>query len=85
MILADSGFWIALGNRRDGHHAAARAALDRHSAEGFVSTWPVLTEVTHLLCARVGVAQCIAFIDGVARGACGIPSRRPTHCSARTR
>ena len=23
--------------------------------------------------ARVGVAQCIAFIDGVARGACGIP------------
>ena len=73
MILADSGFWIALGNRRDRHHAAARAALDRHSAQGFVSTWPVLTEVTHLLSARVGVTQCVAFIDGIARGACEIP------------
>ena len=73
MILADSGFWIALGNRRDRHHAAARAALDRHSAEGFVSTWPVLTEVTHLLSARVSVTQCVAFIDGIARGACEIP------------
>jgi uncharacterized protein len=73
MILADSGFWIALGNRRDRHHAAALAALDRHSAEGFVSTWPVLTEVTHLLTARVSVTQCLAFVDSIARGACEIP------------
>ena len=67
MILADSGFWIALGNRRDRHHAAARGALDRYSAEGFVSTWPVLTEVTHLLSARVGVTQSVAFIDSIAQ------------------
>jgi len=73
MILADSGFWIALGNQRDRHHHAARGALDRFSAEGFVSTWPVLTEVTHLLAARVGVAQSVAFIDGIASGACEIP------------
>lgn len=73
MILADSGFWMALGNRRDRHHEVARAALERYAAEGFVSTWPVLTEVTHLLCARVGVTQCVAFIDSVARGACEIP------------
>ena len=73
MILADSGFWIALGNRRDRHHAAARDALQRYGAEGFVSTWPVLTEVTHLLAARVSVAQAIAFVDGIARGACEIP------------
>jgi predicted nucleic acid-binding protein len=73
MILADSGFWIALGNKRDRHHDAARGALDRFSAERFVSTWPVLTEVTHLLAARVGVTQSVAFIDGIARGACEIP------------
>ena len=77
MILADSGFWIALGNRRDRHHAAARAALDRHSTEGFVSTWPVLTEVTHLLSARVSVTQCVAFVDSIARGACAIPEPPP--------
>ena len=73
MILADSGFWIALGNRRDRHHSAALAAAERWSKEGFVSTWPVLTEVTRLLSARVGVGPCVAFIESVARGACEIP------------
>lgn len=73
MILADSGFWVALGNRRDRHHAAAQAALQRWSKEGFVSTWPVLTEVTHLLAARANVGQAVAFVDAVARGACAIP------------
>lgn len=74
MILADSGFWIALGNRRDRHHAAALAAAGRHAAEGFVSTWPVLTEVTHLLMARVGEHQAREFIDAVAQGACAVPA-----------
>ena len=77
MILADSGFWIALGNRRDRHHEAALAALEFFSSEGFVSTWPVLTEVTHLLTARLGAAQAITFIDGIARGACEIPDPPP--------
>lgn len=72
MILADSGFWIALGNRRDRHHQSALRAAERWSGEGFVSTWPVLTEVTHLLMARVSVAQCLAFMHGVAGGACEI-------------
>lgn len=73
MILADSGFWIALGNRRDRHHASACDALERFGDEGFVSTWPVLTEVTHLLATRVSVNQAVAFVDGIARGACEIP------------
>jgi uncharacterized protein len=73
MILADSGFWIALGNRRDRHHAAALKAAELWSKQGFVSTWPVLTEVTHLLAARVGPEQAVAFIESIARGACAIP------------
>ncbi|MFT4178566.1 MAG: PIN domain-containing protein [Thermomonas sp.] len=73
MILADSGFWIALGNRRDRHHAAARAAAQRWAGEGFVSTWPVLTEVTHLLVARIGMHQALEFMDAVAQGACTVP------------
>lgn len=72
MILTDSGFWIALGNRRDRHHAVARAAAERWSGEGFASTWPVLTEVTHLLVARVGVHQALEFTDAIAQGACHI-------------
>lgn len=73
MILADSGFWIALGNRRDRHHAVAQAALERWSPQGFVSTWPVLTEVTHLLAARANPAQAMSFIEAVSRGACNVP------------
>lgn len=73
MILVDSGFWVALGNRRDRHHAVAQAALERWSKEGFVSTWLVLTEVTHLLAARANVGQAVAFVEAIARGACAIP------------
>lgn len=73
MILADSGFWIALGNRRDRHHAAACAAAERWAGEGFASTWPVLAEVAHLLAARVGVHLALEFIDAIAQGACAVP------------
>ena len=73
MILADSGFWVALGNRRDRHHFAAQAALERWSKEGFVSTWQVLTEVTHLLASRANPDQAVAFVGAIAKGACEIP------------
>jgi len=72
VILTDSGFWIALGNRRDHFHPMARAALEHWSEEGFVTTWPVLTEVTHLLVSRVGVRQALDFMDAVAQGACTV-------------
>jgi len=72
VILADSGFWIALGNRRDHYHKIACDALECWGSEGFVTTWPVLTEVTHLLVARVGVHQSLTFMDAVAQGACTV-------------
>jgi len=65
-----------LCNRRDRCHSLATSALERWSDEGFISTWPVLTEVTHLLNARIGVRQTLDFIDAVAQGACvvaGLP------------
>jgi len=80
MILADSGFWIALINRRDHCHDLACAALERWSEEGFVSTWPVLTEVTHLLTRRIGVRQALDFMDAVAQGACTVA---PLRCAWR--
>lgn len=72
MILADSGFWVALGNRRDRHHDAALRALRTFGAQGFITTWPVLTEVGHLLLGRVGPHQAIAFQRSVADGACRV-------------
>lgn len=69
MILADSGFWIALGNRRDRHHERAVRAAKKYSTEGFITTWPVLTEVVHLLAHRVHPAQAVVFARDIARGA----------------
>jgi len=48
MIIADTGYWVALFNRADRHHARART-VSQALRERLVTTWPVLTEVTHLL------------------------------------
>ena len=48
MIIADTGFWLALFDRRDNHHQAARAFFVTLK-EPFITTLPVLTEVCYLL------------------------------------
>lgn len=52
MILADSGFWVALFNPRDRFHAPAVVAAARHEREGFITTQAVVTEASYLLAAR---------------------------------
>jgi len=56
VILADTGFFLALIVRSDKHHAKALAAARKHSSEGLITTWPVLTETMHLA-QRVGGPQ----------------------------
>lgn len=65
MILADTGFWLALANRHDDHHAAAKKILPSLS-EPLVVTWPVLTETCHLLANRLGNDALLAFIESAA-------------------
>ena len=67
MILTDTGFWVALANRRDQHHelAKSRASSIR---ERLVTTWPVLTETCHLLM-RLGVDAELRFVRALERGA----------------
>lgn len=72
MIIADSGFWIALSSRRDRHHNRAVDAMRTWSNEGFITTWPVLTEVTHVLMHRVSSSQASAFVRDIARGASAV-------------
>ncbi|MFH2006552.1 MAG: PIN domain-containing protein [bacterium] len=67
MIIADTGFWLALANRRDRHHARAVEAL-AEIEEGLVSTWPVMTETCHLLAARLGVDAELAFLRSFEAG-----------------
>ena len=73
MVIADTGFWLALANRNDRHHRAAKASLELVN-EGLVTTWPVLTETCHLLSNRLSVDAELAFLRGITRGAAQILS-----------
>ncbi len=65
MVLADTGYWLALANRRDRWHQAAVAAT-RHLDEPLVVTWPVLTETCHLLLSRLGSVAQTRFLQQAA-------------------
>jgi len=71
MIIADTGFWLALASRTDRHHQAALRAMSG-LREGLVTTWPVLTETGHLLLNRLGVTAQLAFLRGIRNGACSL-------------
>lgn len=68
MIIADTGFWLALANRRDAHHERAKAALAKHRGP-YVTTWPVMTETCHLLASRLGTDAELAFVRSAVLGA----------------
>lgn len=61
MIIADTGFWVALFNRRDDLHQHAKAcAAQIH--EPLVTTLPVITEVCYLLQTRCSQKLSIEFL-----------------------
>jgi predicted nucleic acid-binding protein len=78
VILADTGFWLALANRKDRYHAAAEAARERVD-EPLVTTWPVMTETCHLLLARLGAHAELAFIQSAVAGAFDVFALEPHH------
>jgi uncharacterized protein len=78
MIIADTGFWVALANRRDRDHDACKDALAAIT-EPLVVTWPVLTETCHVLSAFLGPDAQLRFIDGVRAGACRVFSLDASH------
>ncbi len=61
MIIADTGFWVALASARDRHHDVATRVLGELE-EPLISTWPVATETCHLLTARIGAHASIRFM-----------------------
>lgn len=69
MIIADTGFFVALLVRSDKHHHAAVAAGRRHAKEPLITTWPVLTETTHLMQRIGGPAASTALLASIEAGA----------------
>ena len=68
MIIADSGFWIALADRKDKHHSLATETL-KILSEKLVTTVPVMTEVCHILLKHRGVQAQLAFMKSYQKGA----------------
>ena len=67
MIVADTGFWVALFDRKDAFHAVAYQRLQELD-EPLLVTLPVVTEACHLLQKRVGQEKALAFLRGHQRG-----------------
>ncbi|MBK6612820.1 PIN domain-containing protein [Ottowia sp.] len=67
MIIADAGFFYALADADDAWHTRATRALATQG-EGWVTTWPVLTEATHLLTRWIGTDAAHALLRDVAAG-----------------
>ncbi len=71
MIAVDSGFLFALVDRRDAWHARALAQIHT-GAEGWITTWPVLTELCHLFVKRLGVKHAIDALADAADGSLSV-------------
>jgi len=61
MILADTGFWVALLDRRDNLHTRVRAKATQLT-EPLITTVPVVTEVCYLLQNRCGAELSAQFL-----------------------
>lgn len=68
MISIDTGYIYALVDPKDAWHARAAALTSTAADEGWITTWPVLTEASHLLAHRLGVEFAAGLMDDVADG-----------------
>ncbi|MEI7870040.1 MAG: hypothetical protein WCI11_19315 [Candidatus Methylumidiphilus sp.] len=75
MIIADTGFWVPLSNPKDQHHSLALRKF-AELKEPLISTWPVMTEVCHLLLKRQGIEAQLTF-----PASSGLPEYREARAS----
>jgi uncharacterized protein len=67
VIAIDTGLFVALADRSDRWHASAVKALST-IADSWITTWPVLTEATHLLRRRLDMQAAIDLMQDAADG-----------------
>jgi uncharacterized protein len=61
MIIVDTGFLIALVDRRDQHHAKAMLWCDSAS-DGWITSWAVITEAYYMIGERLSVEAALDLI-----------------------
>ncbi|MFI3219147.1 MAG: PIN domain-containing protein [Methylococcales bacterium] len=62
MIIADTGFWVALFDPKDNYHLAVRSYVPQIN-EPLITTLPVITEVCYLLQERHSAMKTVAFLQ----------------------
>lgn len=81
MIAVDAGFLYALADAHDAWHERSLVHWPTQ-AEGWVTTWPVLAEATHLLGRRLGPDYAIRLLDDVAQGGLAVWTPPPDRLAA---
>ena len=81
MISVDTGVFLALADRSDSWHESARRALGTIE-EGWMTTWPVLTEACHLMQRRIGAYAVFDLMDVVSDGSVDIWSPSPAQAAS---
>lgn len=67
MIITDTGFFIALGNKKDNFHLSAKEKL-KTLKEPLITTYPVIVETSYLLLERVGKEVQFSFLHQLTQG-----------------
>jgi predicted nucleic acid-binding protein len=63
VIFVDTSFWVALRNRRDGHHDDAKRLLTEHAGTQLTTTNHVRGETWTYLRRRSGHRGAVGFLD----------------------
>lgn len=78
MIIADTGFFFALGNRQDKFHQKAKQCLQRLE-EPIITTYPVIIETSYLLAERCNRSIQFKFLEQFIQGRVNIFSLEIHH------
>jgi uncharacterized protein len=81
VIAIDSGFLFALLDADDAWHERA-LAMSGTIEEGWITTWAVLTETSHLLTKRLGAEFAIGLIEDVVAGSIAVWDPAPAERAA---
>jgi predicted nucleic acid-binding protein len=73
-VIADTGPIVALFNRADRYHQKALSFLEGFDGS-LVTTWPVITEATHLL--RASIPAQLNLLEWIRRGGLRIEATDP--------
>jgi uncharacterized protein len=78
MIIVDTGLWVALANKNDTYHEAAKQSFSKYN-EPLITTWCVVTETCYFLQSRRGPQASITFINAMSEGLFQIFEIKPHH------